>query len=127
MKVLLAGGAGYIGSVLVPLLLSKGCCVTVLDNFMFNQSSLLECCSNPNFDIINAHFCMFNQINKQIKRSLENIEFNSVTHKILHMPADASTLVYHKITFMQRADTNEKSTTKNIKTSPQERGFEVFR
>lgn len=51
-KILITGGSGYIGSVLTPLLLSKGFHVTVLDRFMFNQSSLLQCCSHKNFEII---------------------------------------------------------------------------
>lgn len=53
-SVLITGGAGYIGSTLTPLLLSKGYKVTVVDNFYFNQNSLLSACSNPNFEVFDA-------------------------------------------------------------------------
>lgn len=46
---LVTGGAGYIGSVLIPELLALGHKVTAVDNFSFNQSSLLDCCRYEHF------------------------------------------------------------------------------
>jgi len=54
MNILITGGAGYIGSVLTPMLLAKGHNVTVLDSFMYRQSSLLDCCSYKNFSVVNG-------------------------------------------------------------------------
>src|SRR2546425_12893684 len=51
-KILITGGAGYLGSVMAPYFLSQGHRVTVLDSFLYNQTSLLEVCGNEGFEIV---------------------------------------------------------------------------
>jgi len=52
MKVLITGGAGYLGSVITETLLDNGYYVTCLDKLIFNQVSLLPYTSNPNFKFV---------------------------------------------------------------------------
>lgn len=52
MKILVTGAAGYIGSVLVPELLKNGHNVIAIDNFMYNQTSLFDCCYNRRLTVI---------------------------------------------------------------------------
>jgi nucleoside-diphosphate-sugar epimerase len=58
MKVIVLGGAGYIGSVLVPKLLDSEFTyvskVIVVDNFIYGQNSLSHCCYHPKFEAVKA-------------------------------------------------------------------------
>lgn len=66
-KVLVTGGAGYIGSVLAKALLDEGHEVRVLDNFRYNQNSLLDCCFSENFSIMRGDCRSKDTLSKAIK------------------------------------------------------------
>jgi len=51
-NVLITGGAGYLGSVLAEVLLDNGYHVTVFDNLMYKQTSLLHLCDDKNFSFV---------------------------------------------------------------------------
>ena len=52
MTILVTGGAGYVGSVLTEMLLENGYTVTVLDNLMFRQQSLLGLCHKERLSFV---------------------------------------------------------------------------
>jgi len=52
IEVLVTGGAGYIGSVLTELLLSRGMRVSVVDSFLYDQNSLMSLCCSDSLEIV---------------------------------------------------------------------------
>lgn len=67
-NVLVTGGAGYLGSIMVPALLEKGFNVTVLDNLLFGQAPLLHCCAYEGFDFIKGDICDLDLIDHLVPR-----------------------------------------------------------
>ncbi len=69
LNILITGGAGYIGSILVELLLNNKFKVTVYDNFMYNQNSLGHLCYNSNLSIIKGDVRDIDKIKPLINNS----------------------------------------------------------
>ncbi len=69
IKILVTGGAGYIGSILVPELLKEGHEVTVIDNFMYNQSPLLNSCHEPNLTIVRGDIRNIELLAKHVRNA----------------------------------------------------------
>lgn len=82
-NITITGGAGYIGSVLVPHLLANGYGVTVLDNFSFNQPTLLDSCLNPNFELIRGD-C---RDQAAVKKAIEKADFIIPLAAVVGAPA----------------------------------------
>jgi nucleoside-diphosphate-sugar epimerase len=68
-NILVTGGAGYLGSTMVPDLLNAGHKVTVLDNFMFKQTSLNHVCHNQNFSVVKGDIRVESVIAPLIKKA----------------------------------------------------------
>ena len=68
-RVLVTGGAGFLGSILCEHLLAAGYAVTAIDNLMYGQNSLFHLCAHPSFDFIRGDVrdepCMRKHINNK--------------------------------------------------------------
>ncbi len=68
-SILVTGGAGYLGSTMVPELLLAGHKVTVLDNFMYKQNSLGHVCHHPHFHVVNGDIRLEDTIRPLLKKA----------------------------------------------------------
>jgi len=65
-KILVTGGAGYIGSILVPRLLEAGHEVIVIDNFRYRQNTLLDYCHHEDLSIVRGSCYDWSLVAKEI-------------------------------------------------------------
>jgi nucleoside-diphosphate-sugar epimerase len=100
--ILVTGGAGYLGSIMVPDLLNAGHKVTVLDNFMFQQASLNHVCNNPNFSIIKGDIRIESVIAPLLKKADVVIPLAALVGAPLCNldPVGATTINHDAITLM---------------------------
>ncbi len=73
-SVLVVGGAGYIGSALLPLLLDRGYRVRLLDLFLYGDEAIGEFLDHPNLEIMRADF-------RQIDKVVEAVQgMDAIVH-----------------------------------------------
>ena len=68
MRILLTGGAGYVGTALIPQLLEKGHRVRVFDNLMFGGDQLLPFFRDPSFEFIKGDIRNIDQLREAVKQ-----------------------------------------------------------
>jgi len=66
-KIFITGGAGYVGSALIPLLLGEGYKVTVYDNLTVHADGIMYNFLNPNFDFIKGDILDVELLHKSMK------------------------------------------------------------
>lgn len=103
-NILVTGGAGYLGSTMVPDLLNAGHRVTVLDNFMFGQTSLNHVCNNPNFSIVKGDIRIESVVAPLMKKADIIIPLAALVGAPLCTldPVGATTINHDAITMMIR-------------------------
>ena len=69
MKILITGGAGYLGSILVPKLLKDNHQVTVYDNLIYNQLSLLNVCNDKDFHFVYGDVRDYERLDKYVQKA----------------------------------------------------------
>lgn len=70
MRILVTGAAGYLGSILVPKLLRQHHSVVALDNFMYAQPALLDCCHLSGLEVVRGDVRDY----ALVQRCLQNVD-----------------------------------------------------
>jgi nucleoside-diphosphate-sugar epimerase len=101
-NILVTGGAGYLGSTMVPDLLNAGYKVTVLDNFTFKQASLNHVCYHPNFSVVKGDIRIESVIAPLMKKADVIIPLAALVGAPLCSldPVGATTINHDAITLM---------------------------
>ncbi|MEN8122643.1 MAG: NAD-dependent epimerase/dehydratase [Bacteroidota bacterium] len=84
-KILVSGGAGYIGSVLVRLLLKSGYKVRVIDNLRFGGEAIVDLLNNPDFEFIKGD----TRNDDDLTKAVQGVDFIAHLAAIVGDPACA--------------------------------------
>ena len=85
MTVLVSGGAGYIGSVLVRLLIEKGYYVKVIDNLSFGGEPIIDLLNHPRFTFIKGDV----RNESDLRIAMQGVDFVAHLASIVGDPACA--------------------------------------
>ena len=109
-NILITGGAGYLGSTMVPDLLSAGHKVTVLDNFMFKQASLNQVCYHPDFHVVKGDVRTESVVAPLLKKADVVIPLAALVGAPLcsQDPVGATTINHEAITLMLKLMSQEQ-------------------
>ncbi len=101
-NILVTGGAGYLGSTLVPDLLAAGHKVMVLDSFMYRQASLNHVCHHPKFSVVKGDIRVESVMAPLLKRADIVIPLAALVGAPLcnQDPVGATTINHDAITLM---------------------------
>jgi len=112
MKILVTGGAGYLGSVIVGKLLQQGYSVIVLDKLLFNQTSLLQYTSYSEFKFIYGDV----RNKKLLEKLCNEVDVVIPLAAIVGFPAcDAEPELANQINYEQIVNIVEFTKNKNVK------------
>ena len=84
-KILVSGGAGYIGSVLVRLLIEKGYHVRVIDNLSFGGEPILDLLNHDRFEFVKGDV----RNEADVRKAVEGIDYVAHLASIVGDPACA--------------------------------------
>ncbi|MBO4874552.1 MAG: NAD(P)-dependent oxidoreductase [Bacteroidales bacterium] len=84
-RVLISGGAGYIGSVLVKLLLDEGYKVRVIDILRFGGEAIVELLNNDNFEFVKGDI----RKEEDLRKALKDVDYAVNLAAIVGDPACA--------------------------------------
>lgn len=84
-KILVTGGAGYIGSVLTRLLLDEGYQVRVLDKLSFGGEPIVDLFNNPNFEFVKGDV----RVESDVRNALDGVDAVAHLASIVGDPACA--------------------------------------
>jgi len=110
LNILVTGGAGYLGSTLVPDLLAAGHQVTVLDSFMYRQASLNHCAWQDGFSIVRGDARIESTVTPLLKKADVVIPLAALVGAPLCAtdPIGATTTNHHAISMLLRHASKEQ-------------------